>query len=330
MPEIRSIVESAAQGKLEPVQVLVGSERFLVDRAVKSIRAAATAEGVAELNQDIFVGKEASAAQVINAAQTLPMMAPMRFVLVRGVDGMSADDQSRLASYLAEPCETTCLILTAEKLDGRGKLAKASKKQGVLFDAKPIRGAGLRGFVQAEAKARGHVISGDAVAELIDAIGDDLAALDDALERVSLYAGPGQRIDAAIVQACISRVRIDSIWALVDAIGLKDRPKAVTALASLLADREPPLRLLAMVARQLRIIARMREALAGGAAPEEAARIAGAPPFKARELTASAKRFSIHDLSSAFSQIAQTDRALKGSKRPPDTIIHQAVLGLCR
>ena len=243
---------------------------------------------------------------------------------------MSTEDQAALAEYCQNPSESACLVMTAEKLDGRGKLARSAKKLGIVFEAKPIRFGRLRSFVESETKSRGHTIAPDAVALVIDSVGEDLAALDDALERLSLYAGAGQRIDAAMVQACVTRIRIDSIWALVDAIGLKDQKKAVGALSSLLADREPPLRLLAMVARQLRIIARMREALAGGSGPEEATRIAGAPPFKARDLTISAKRFSIEDLSSAFSLIGEADRALKSSKRPPDTVIQQTVLALCR
>jgi DNA polymerase-3 subunit delta len=122
---------------------------------------------------------------------------------------------------------------------------------------------------------------------------------------------------------------VESIWSLVDAIGLKDRRKGIAAAQSLLDDREPPLRLLAMVARQLRIVARMREALSEGLRPQEAAKRAGAPPFKAGDLTESARRFTADSLGQAFTLIAETDRALKGSKRPPDVILQDAVLELC-
>ena len=98
---------------------------------------------------------------------------------------------------------------------------------------------------------------------------------------------------------------------------------------ALLDDREPPLRLLAMVARQLRIVARMREALSEGLRPQDAAKRAGAPPFKAADLTESARRFTADSLGDAFTLIAETDRALKGSKRPPDVILQDAVLQLC-
>ena len=329
MPNIHEVTKRATEGSLESVYLLVGAERLLIERAVDAVRKAVDQSGTPGFNVDLFDGKGLDAASVISAARTLPMMADKRFVLVRHVDAMTPTEQSNLAEYVADPNDSTSVVLTAGKLDGRGKLTKIAKKQGWLIDAKPLRGRELRGFVRAEATARGHNIAPQGIETLLDAVGDDLAAIDDAIERLSLFVGAGQRIDADAVMTCVTRIRVESIWSLVDAIGLKDRRKGMAAAQSLLADREPPLRLLAMVARQMRIVARMREALSEGLRPEEAAKRAGAPPFKAADLTASARQFTADTLGEAFALIAQTDMALKSSKRPPDVVLQDAVLELC-
>ena len=85
-----------------------------------------------------------------------------------------------------------------------------------------------------------------------------------------------------------------------------------------------------MVARQLRMVARMRQALASGLRGADAAKEAGAPPFKARDLTASARRFRAAELSEAFSILATADQALKGSKRQPDLVLEEALVRLCQ
>lgn len=329
MPTLSDVTKSAAKGSLDPVYVLAGSERLLIERAIDAVRKAVDAMGAPDFNIEVFDGKGLEASAVTAAARTLPMMADMRLVLVRHVDAMTPAEQRVLAEYLSDPSDTTCLVLTASKLDGREKLGKAAKKLGYLVDTKPLRGRELREFVQTEAAAREHNIEPQAIEALVEAVGDDLAAVDDAIERLSLFVGPGQRIDADAVSTCVTRIRVESIWSLVDAIGLKDRRKGVAAAQSLLDDREPPLRLLAMVARQLRIVARMREALSDGLRPQEAAKRAGAPPFKAGDLTESARRFTAESLGKAFALIAETDRALKSSKRPPDVIVQEAVLELC-
>jgi len=326
---LTDVTKRAAEGSLDPVYVLVGSERLLVERAVDAVRRAVDSMGAAGFNVEIFDGKGLEATRAISAARTLPMMADKRFVLVRRFDAMTPTEQNQLAEYLSDPSDTACLVMTADKLDGRSKLGKTAKKKGCLVDAKPLRGRELREFIRAEATSREHNIAPQAIEALLDAVGDDLAAIDDAMERLSLFVGAGQRIDADAVMQCVTRIRVESIWSLVDAIGLKDRRKGVAAAQSLLDDREPPLRLLAMVARQLRIVARMREGLSEGLRPQEAAKRAGAPPFKAGDLTESARRFTAASLGDAFAQIAEADRALKGSKRPPDVILQDAVLALC-
>ena len=60
------------------------------------------------------------------------------------------------------------------------------------------------------------------------------------------------------------------------------------------------------------------------------AKEAGAPPFKARDLAAAAKRFDHRSLTRAFTVLAEADLALKGSKRPPDTVLEGAILELTR
>jgi DNA polymerase-3 subunit delta len=315
VPSLNDVTKRARKGSLDPVYVLVGTEHLLIERAVETVRKAVDSMGAPGFNIDVFDGKGLDAGRVISAARTLPMMADTRLVLLRHVDAMTPTEQTNLAQYLSDPCDSTCLLVTATKLDGRAKLSKAAKKAGVLIEAKPLRGRELREFIRAEATAREHNIAPQAIEALLDAVGDDV--------------GAGQRIDADAVMMCVTRIRVESIWSLVDAIGLKDRRKGVAAAQSLLDDREPPLRLLAMVARQLRIVARMREALSDGLRPQDAAKRAGAPPFKAGDLTESARRFTAASLGDAFMLIAQTDRALKGSKRPPDVILQDAVLRLC-
>jgi DNA polymerase-3 subunit delta len=310
--------------------VVTGGERFFVDRIVAALRRTVLKDSPAGFNEDVFEGKGCTAGRIADAAQTLPMLAQERLVLVRDADAIAAAELDKLSDYLEAPSPSTCLLLLAEKLDGRTRFTRRASKLGLIVECAPLRLGDLRGFLQAEVARRRARIAPDAASALIDALGTDLPAIDDALERLTLYVGAGATIRSEDVAACITRVRVESIWSLVDAVGLRDRRGALGAAASLLADREPPLRILAMLARQLRMVGKMQAALAQGAAPPEAARLAGAPPFKARELANAAKRFEPRLLARAFTILAQTDVALKGSKRPGDSVLQGALLELTR
>jgi len=330
VPHAQELIAAVESGRVPAVALIVGGERFFVDRALSVLRAAVLGEGASGFNEDAFEGKGGSAARILDAARTLPMLASQRLVLVRGADALAAGELDKLSEYMERPYDSCCLVLVADALDGRTRMAKRAAKAGYLVEASPIKLGELRGFVQDEAKRRKARIEPAAIAALIDAVGNDLPALDDALERLGLYAGEGGTIDVAAIETCVARVRVESIWALVDAVGLRDRKTALRAAASLLADREPPLRILAMLARQLRMVGRMQSALIAGAPPPEAARLAGAPPFKARDLATAARRFAPRLLARAFAVLAEADLALKGSRRPPEVVLEGAILDLTR
>jgi len=327
--EIDELIREARAGRFRPVHVIAGTESFLIDRAVRLLKIASVGAGPRGFNDDVFHGKGALAQNVVRAAKTMPMMAPARFVLVRDVDDTAPTELDQFATYLGEPSPSTCLVFTAEKLDGRSRFAKIAQKSGALTEVRELKGSALRDFALRETKDRGHALGSDAADVLVDSIGTDLSALDDAIERVSLYVGPDKPIGVEAIEACITRVRVDTIWSLVDAVSARDGSKAIHATRSLLADREPPLKILAMLTRQLRMVGKMRDALAQGLRGPDATKAAGAPPFKARELEASAKRFSGPELAAAFRVLAETDLALKGSRVPAEITLESAVLALC-
>ncbi len=327
--DVLEAIDEVRKGTVRPVYVFVGDETFLIDRAVKMLRAATVGEGIAGFNEDVFHGaKGLDGNKIVSAATTLPMMADKRFILVRHAEAMNADAHAPLVGYFKDPNPSTCFVVTADKIPGNTKFGRAAKAH--RFDAKRLKGHQLEKLAVTESKSRGHAIAPSAARSIVDAVGEDLAAIDDALERLSLYVGPEGRIDQTAVDTCITRVPSDSIWALVDAVSGRDAGRATKAANALLANREPALRIVFMLARQLRMVAKMREALAKGASDADAARAAGAPPFKARELRLAAKQFSLPKLTSAFTTIAEADMLLKGSKAPDDVILLDTVLRLCR
>ena len=325
--EIQSLIEQAEQRRFGPVHLLVGTERLFIDRATVALRRASVGEGD-PWNEETFQAKTASAAQIVDAARTVPMMGGMRFVLVRGLHELPDKEHERLAEYFTKPVDSCCMVLTADKLDGRSKLMKVAKQRDYVCDVQPLKPAAMRSFATREARRRELRIDDAAVSALVDSIGTDISALDDALERLALYVGDKQPITVSAVEACVSRVRVESIWALVDAVSARDQRTALKAAASLLDDREPPLRILSLLSRQLRLLGRARQALDAGATPDAAAAAAGAPPFKARELANAARRMNLQQLSRAFRVLCEADLIQKGGKCPPDIALEATVIAL--
>lgn len=315
--EFSALMRSLAKGELLPVYLLGGEEALLRSRAIERIRRLSLADSPEGFNEDTFEGRGLRASAILDAAKTLPMMAERRFILVRDAELLDAAEQGTIARYLESPAPSATLVLVAEKLDGRSRLVKAAKSGGYLFEAKSLKGAALQKFLASEAKSKKTPLAPHAGAALIDAVGEELGALIDAIERLSLYVGEGMSIDLEAIEACITRARVDTIWKLVDSLSMRDAAGALAAADSLLRDRTNALALLAMIARQLRMIAKMRQALSEGMSDNEAAKLAGMPPFKAQAGRAAARKWNLRLFERAFEEIARTERLIKSSRVDP-------------
>jgi DNA polymerase-3 subunit delta len=329
-------IAQAKCGRLLPMYVIVGEERFVRDQVVAELRAASLAGGLADFNEDRFTAGEVDVEAVIAAARTVPMMARRRFVIVRGAERWDASEAAtsafdRLSDYATSPVDSTCLVIVGSKLDGRRRLAVTARKQGFMVTCDPLDGRAVPAWIAGRCEAKGHAIDRD-VAELLAALaGPDLSTLDDAIERLSLYAGPGAAIDEAAVGACVARVRTADTWAMVDAVGARDLARAVRTLDDAYDPRDRGLPLLGALAWSVRQLAKYQAAVESGARPDEAARVAGVfQPHRARDLAAKARAIPAREVERWILVLAETDLALKGSRRTPEAILEDMLTRLCR
>jgi DNA polymerase-3 subunit delta len=152
----------------------------------------------------------------------------------------------------------------------------------------------------------------------------------DAVERLCLYAGEGAEVTEEHVAECLVRLRTATIWELVDAVGRRDVGRALTTLHDVYDPQDRGIRLVGVLAWSARQLVKFESATRAGLAPEEAARRAGAPPFKARELARQARRIPRAELERWLETLSGVDLALKGgSKRPAKAVLEHAILELC-
>jgi DNA polymerase-3 subunit delta len=338
-------IAQARKGALLPVYLVTGEENFLVDQVVAEIRKAALGGGIPAFNEDKFTAGEAAIDKVLSAVRTVPMMAPRRFVWIRGAERWDANDAGdagdgkraaappldRLADYCASPVDSTCLVITSAKLDGRRRLSALARKNGFVVTCDPLDRGALLAWIERRCGTLGNPIERE-VAELIAEIaGTDLARLGDVLERLSLFAGSNAPITEEAVGECVARVRTADTWALVDAVGRRNLGEALRLLADVYDSRDRGLPLLGALAWSIRQLAKFQIALEGGASSDEAARRAGIfQPFRAREVEKKARLLRAKELERWLLVLAETDVALKSSRRPADAILEHMFVRLCQ
>jgi DNA polymerase-3 subunit delta len=293
---------------LAPVYIFSSDHPLLLDRAVAEIRDEAVPPAMRAWNYDVIEGK-ATASRISAAANTLPMMAERRMVLVRDLAAMPAEELGKLVEYLGAPSPTTVLVAITSKLDKRMKLYAAAAKKGWLHVLEAPRNPVP--WIRDEARARGVKISADAVNRLADAIGADLSRLALTLDQLAVYAGD-RPIGVDDVEDLVADTRERSVFELTDAIGEGRLPAAMAAVSSLCDQRQSAIGVIVMLARHVRQLALVHAGKARGAGKGELSSLVGAPPFIVDKLTQQARRFAPEALAEAEALLTATDRALKG------------------
>jgi len=109
------------------VILLYGSERFMIDWAVRSFKKALLNPLTESLDFSLFTEKENTKGDIIAAAETIPFMSEKKLVVVKDLD-------IDLSDYIPKLPQSTLLIIIEEKTDKRKALYKAVEKNGLAYD----------------------------------------------------------------------------------------------------------------------------------------------------------------------------------------------------
>ena len=299
--------------ELLPVYAFIGAESILVSEAVAALRAKVLTRA-ADFNRHEMSATDTPIERVLEAAGTVPMMAPKRFVHLAFLQALKAKDQPGLLAYLEKPSPTTVLCVSGAKLDQRTKLGQRLAQSGGLFALEAPRQQDLAAWVDRRAKRRGFAIDIEAAQLLADLIGPEVGSLDRALEKLALHAGEGASISADDVEATVAPTRVHSIFELTDAIGARDLGRASLLLRNALGGGESALGVLGMITRQLRQLLQVRSLAARGTSPRDMAGALGLRPFVVDLLVRQAARYSEAELTRALEAALRADIRLKSSR----------------
>ena len=174
----------------------------------------------------------------------------------------------------------------------------------------------LVGWCQARVAGLGARLDDGAARLLVEAIGRDLSGLSGTIERLFLLAGPGGRITVETVESTVVETREQSAFELCDAVSGGEAVRAWALTRKLLGQREPELRLLALLARHYRQLLRLREAREAGKRRDEAGEATKVSPWALKNLWPQTEKHSVASLTRAMALLAETDVLLKSSRIP--------------
>lgn len=315
--DVQQVMKALAKNQVEPIYLLVGEERYFSERCLSQLRHCVVSDDMREFNEDIFYASEINMERVVDALQTLPVMAPRRLVILKEAHLLAEKDWAQLDQIKDISSETTVFVLVAHQLDRRKKSIKRWLDAGILVECQTPQDAARAGWIRSMSEEKGLQLDKEALGYLVQMGGNSLEELDRDLDKLFLFFGEPTRLGLADVARVLERNREESIFALAESVGKKDRPQALFLFHRLQSQGESEIALVALLARQLRILLKIKEAQKLGLKGPTLAAKVGINNYFLPNYLQQAQLWSSTELGQALVSLADIDRQLKSSALDP-------------
>lgn len=211
----------------------------------------------------------------------------------------------------------------------KAELLKYLAAQKISQEFKPLSASAVVTWIKKEAEARGGQISASAASALAGIAGSDLWQISNEIEKlVNFKAGQklqfggaeeNFKIEVKDVEELVSGVFDDKIFSLTDAIGNKSKAAALKLIEEQIAAGNSLEYILAMVARQFKILLMVRQEMDNGASPRKLASTLKLHPFVAQKSVSQARYFSVAGLKNLLDGLLKIDYLNKTGQADPLT-----------
>lgn len=262
------------------------------------------------MNFNYFEGKNPDVKEIISLADTMPFFADRRLILVDG-SGFFKSAQEELAAYLPQMPDTTCLVFAESEVDKRNRLYKRVKELGYAAELNKQDTAQLMRWAAGILGRDGRKISRPVMEYFLERTGDDMENIRMELEKLVCYTMGRDVITKEDVDA-VGTVHVTSrVFDMVAAIVAGNTKKAMDLYEDLLTLKEPPMRILFLIARQFNQLLQIKELTAAGKDKGAMASALKVPPFAVGKLTAQARAFTRDQILSWVTLCVETEEAVK-------------------
>lgn len=299
------------EGELKNIYLLYGEEDFLINYYIDKIKELAVPADSELMNVE-YIEKEQSVNYIVNSIKTFPFLAERRVVIVKNLDFFGTrSDLDELLETVKEMPEQTILIFAEKKIDRRSKLFKAVKSKGYVVEFNHLTEQDLVKWVSIELKKMGKKADHGTLIHFVRTVGSNMQLIHRELEKLCAYRLEDEVITIADINAITTKTIEYQIFQLVDAMGMKKSADAITMYHHLIHDNEPPIRILIMLTRQIRLLYQTLCLLEEGYNANMIAKKIGVPGFVAKKCITQGRFFTKDILKEALEECLFVDEAIK-------------------
>lgn len=315
--------------------LLLGTEEFLIQEAESAIVKAALHGEIDDFNFQTYDLKEAYLSEALEDAQTPSFFGGNKVIVLKSCAFLTAQKEKivqeiePLFDYIEDPAPFTTIIFIApyEKLDERKKITKALKKHVELVDCQPLEVNNLDGWIK-EQFSSNIVITNDAIDSLKQLVGNNLSILKLECEKLQLFIGEEGEINSDIVGMMVAKSVEQNVFSLIEKIAARQTTEAMKILHELLYVGEEPIKVVALLASQFRLLFQIKLLSNDSYSNNQIASAVGVSPGRVFYGQKQANHFHLNELKEAIRLIAETDFHMKTGQGEKVLLLEMLILQL--
>ncbi|MCI9147552.1 MAG: DNA polymerase III subunit delta [Hungatella sp.] len=296
-------------GQFKPVYLLFGEEAFLKRSYKKRLIEAVAGEDSMNFHQ--FEGKGIDLKEIISLADTMPFFGDRRLILIEDSGLFKGSGAEPLVEYLPGMPDTTIILFVESEVDKRSRLYKKIRDLGYGAEMGRQDVSQLSAWAGGILAKEGKKITGRTMEFFLSKTGEDMENIRMELEKLIGYTMGREVITDEDVEAiCTARVT-NKIFEMVAAIVTRKTRKAMELYEDLLTLREPPMKILFLIARQFNQILQVKELMAQGMDRGSIASKLKLQPFVVGKVMPQARSFTRDQILSCVNLCVEAEEAVK-------------------
>ena len=325
---MKRIAQDIKSGEFAHIYLLYGEEAYLRKQYRDNLKKALVPADDT-MNCSIFSGKEINVNEVIDLAGTMPFFAERRVIIVENSGLFKSGSNDRLVELLKDMPQTSYMIFVEEEVDKRGKLYKAVTSNGYAALCEMQDEATLKKWIMGLLKKENKMITADALNLLLDKTGTNMENIKREVEKLVCYKYFDEGITAEDVEELCTVQIQNRIFDMVEAVAVKNQKTALALYYDLLALKEAPMKILALIARQFHMLLQVREMKQKGYPESEIAQKTGLNPYYLKKkYIPQAAQFPLPKLEAALRACVDAEERVKTGKMPDMMSVELIIVGL--
>lgn len=321
-----------------PVYLLYGTESFLIEETVRWMKKNWMPADDPFGNFISFDLEETPVQALVQEAETLPFFGDRRMIVGHHAHFLTTGknptgiqhDADSLLKYLEDPLPSSIIVMTvySEQLDKRKKVVKALQKKAFTLSFPPLKGKELMDWIQERFTKQQVTIDPSALKELVLLVGEDLQLLNQECTKLITYVGKGGMVTRQTVSELVPRTLEHNIFKLTEKMAERKIDQAFMVWQDLLFQKEEPIRILALMIRQIRLMLQVKTLAKKGMSEKEMARFLKVHPYPVKLALKNGAKFSESQLRQFLISAIGTDQDIKSGKADKEMAVEQLLFSI--